>query len=650
MTRARDKLTGDQRGAIVVMALPIALLLIGMLYYAIGIGDAIIRRETLQDAADASAFSAAVMMARGMNLVVLVNVIMAMLIAVLVMIRIVQIALATGIAICTLLATVTMGSSLAFVPPLKASLVAADRTYEAARRIVKPTVEGLHVTTLVIKYAMPVAMEGRVVHTSRQYAPTAFAGFAIPNQISLPIEPGTESQLCDKAGEHAAQFATLPLAPLLPDIVEEELGDAFGAATGTLASFFCSFEGGNPPAIELPPQTLRQSLPKLPKTKECEDFQVDSMQVDPEYERVCAEARAEVAASTPHPVTGECNSADCSAYQLRTELARTECKPPGRPTFTEYVWQERTVRLRAELHEQRHPYPSLIEHEEPEIGEWRLERGIRPPCGTAGVVSDAWNTDMEQSLCVQTFEPLHPEGKQLVDDPVLETSYREVRHVLSCSRSVPRVTPNLQNTPAGQAGSPLSTCTGQPSRRVHHNLKACAQLGDETFQLRTVLLAGAPDHKSRNVLDAMVLRDKDEAAPWQGLDLGDGIQQASRVFVAQSEYYFDHDGVSEVARDRLEWMWTMDWRARLVRFRLADDESPDGCRAAARSQNRRGSSRGAARGAGRGASRGASRQPSDRCGVSVPSPDVRAACDLAGGKGCDRMQAALDVINALILH
>src|SRR5690606_7346893 len=67
----------DQRGATMVMGVFIAVLLVGMIYYVWGIGDAIMHRERMQDASDTAAFSAAVIHARGMNMLALINVVMA---------------------------------------------------------------------------------------------------------------------------------------------------------------------------------------------------------------------------------------------------------------------------------------------------------------------------------------------------------------------------------------------------------------------------------------------------------------------------------------------------------------------------------------------------------------------------------------------
>jgi hypothetical protein len=68
-------------------------------------------------------------------------------------------------------------------------------------------------------------------------------------------------------------------------------------------------------------------------------------------------------------------------------------------------------------------------------------------------------------------------------------------------------------------------------------------------------------------------------------------------------------------------MWTMDWRARLVRFRLPEHD--------------------------------ASQAPSSRdgCGVAPPSLDVTAACNLAqGGDACANVDSSLINLSDLVLH
>jgi hypothetical protein len=170
---------------------------------------------------------------------------------------------------------------------------------------------------------------------------------------------------------------------------------------------------------------------------------------------------------------------------------------------------------------------------------------------------------------------------------------------------------------------------------VHHNVKECANLGDETFQLRAVVLGTEASASAWNVMDAVVFRRPEPTSAGTSVDLGAAVRQASRLYVAQAEYYFDHDGTPEALRDRLAWMWSMDWRARLVRFRLRDELSPDGCAQSQEHANRPQSSR---------------RDPG-RCGVEPPSETTATACEvLLPARVCGGIDSTLSALNELVIH
>jgi len=63
----------DERGMITVVAIPMALIALACLCFVVSVGDAIVYRERLQDAADATAFEGAVLHARAMNAVAALN-------------------------------------------------------------------------------------------------------------------------------------------------------------------------------------------------------------------------------------------------------------------------------------------------------------------------------------------------------------------------------------------------------------------------------------------------------------------------------------------------------------------------------------------------------------------------------------------------
>lgn len=69
----RFGLARDERGAMTLVGVFVSMLAIGMLYYVAGVGDAITYRERMLDASDSAAFGGAVLHARAMNVVVLLN-------------------------------------------------------------------------------------------------------------------------------------------------------------------------------------------------------------------------------------------------------------------------------------------------------------------------------------------------------------------------------------------------------------------------------------------------------------------------------------------------------------------------------------------------------------------------------------------------
>src|SRR5580693_9107888 len=91
-------LRDDSRGAILVIAVFMAVFLVGCLWYLVGVGDAAIYREKMADGGDATAFASAVYHARGMNIIAMLNLIMAAALAVLIAFK-VAFLLATTIAV-----------------------------------------------------------------------------------------------------------------------------------------------------------------------------------------------------------------------------------------------------------------------------------------------------------------------------------------------------------------------------------------------------------------------------------------------------------------------------------------------------------------------------------------------------------------------
>jgi hypothetical protein len=104
--RRPKSLLFDTRGAVLVMGLVMATVLVGLLWHLLGVGDAIVYRERMQEAADSTAFESAVWHARTMNLLVVLNVVMSAILAVLIIWRTIELLLQIAAILLFLLALI----------------------------------------------------------------------------------------------------------------------------------------------------------------------------------------------------------------------------------------------------------------------------------------------------------------------------------------------------------------------------------------------------------------------------------------------------------------------------------------------------------------------------------------------------------------
>lgn len=154
----RVSLGRDARGVILVPAIVMGSLLVGALFYVAAAGDAMIFRTQLQDAADSSAFTAAVWHARGMNLIAAANIAMSLMLFIVVVFHLFEMILLL----------------LAIIPGIGAFSLAAARTLMTVEtRMAKGIDTGLNLfvaTEETISLAVPLiaAVESRNIKTSAE--------------------------------------------------------------------------------------------------------------------------------------------------------------------------------------------------------------------------------------------------------------------------------------------------------------------------------------------------------------------------------------------------------------------------------------------------------------------------------------------------
>lgn len=274
--RAPKDLRNDRRGAVLLIAVFMSAFLVGCLWYVIGIGDAAIYRQYMQDGADAVAFGSAVYHARGMNIIALINLVMAAVLMVLVAFKIGQV----------LLIAANIISCMFPLNPICAMTSAAQTPYAnlvmKVEKIVDTILKALYQASNAVAIGMPWVAEGKAILVSKDYAPTVDGGFMasislLPGPVEqavgglvakdkkatatggstdtkksksgamrwgLPVQDDDFSVLCGKAGKNVVSFVFLPF-DFLPGFgglakgVSKFAGGVVGKITSTFPGYFC---------------------------------------------------------------------------------------------------------------------------------------------------------------------------------------------------------------------------------------------------------------------------------------------------------------------------------------------------------------------------------------------------------------------------
>ena len=214
----RTTLGRDDSGAVMVIGVFMAMLVTGFLYYIVGIGNTLVYRERLQDAADAIAFSGAVVHARGMNLIAMINIVLLLLMTIYLAMRLVERAVFGLVIACGTLLILVCGEA---VPALESADQILVRLVEAySRGVLQPALQLGHSAQEVIKNTFPGIAQGRVLAStlSGTYSPPADSGLLLPlvPYRTLPVEPmpleSNPRGLCIRAGRNIGDALTFPLS------------------------------------------------------------------------------------------------------------------------------------------------------------------------------------------------------------------------------------------------------------------------------------------------------------------------------------------------------------------------------------------------------------------------------------------------------
>jgi metal-sulfur cluster biosynthetic enzyme len=223
---ALRKLKTDDRGAIMVLGVFLAMFLIGALWFLIGIGDMLVFRDKAQEAADAAAFSVTVVHAKGMNLIAALNLLMLVMTAIYVALGIVRdVAYIAAVAVC-LIPITAVGC-----PAARQAASAVNQIWVGYSKIFKVGVEALGTVQTVTAYVAPHLGQVAGVNVGNKHVYDEKGFLAL--SVSSSMIPGTGNGDSGGGGGGGGGAAGAA-AEKLDGAKEASSGFSFAGASGKL--------------------------------------------------------------------------------------------------------------------------------------------------------------------------------------------------------------------------------------------------------------------------------------------------------------------------------------------------------------------------------------------------------------------------------
>jgi hypothetical protein len=251
------RLHRDENGNVLVLAVAASLLLVAMVWAIVGTGQRLVQKETIQSSADAAAFSAAVIKAKGLNLIAFCNLVMALLFAIVLLLRVLKYALSAAAFALAVLCAVPFTAAIACGPAATVANIAAQfNNWEPrAEDLIKQAMNGLSQTERAVAKITPVLslVEAYHVGTDAAYKKNFSKGTLVTVSYPLPTTGlPVEDSTCQKLASHAGAAYGMVLGEVLETIlgrgntggkVGSAVGDAFGSVFGDVAGLMCGGSG-----------------------------------------------------------------------------------------------------------------------------------------------------------------------------------------------------------------------------------------------------------------------------------------------------------------------------------------------------------------------------------------------------------------------
>jgi len=214
MNAGPKSLVSCERGAMLIMSLFATSLLVAMIFYVLGVGHAIHHGDRLHDAADSAAYAQAVMSARGMNLMSLLN-----------MVKLSVVAVSTALVASALAASETIAwilsdhfRRIAFgwtIPFLSAVQLQATTKYLDQQKTFSEVTEAADHAQQALRTDLPLFAQWRASTLASSYD-TVTGAFAAPLRF-LPTKAEPQLNFCTRVFPYAHQithkaFSSVPVS------------------------------------------------------------------------------------------------------------------------------------------------------------------------------------------------------------------------------------------------------------------------------------------------------------------------------------------------------------------------------------------------------------------------------------------------------
>lgn len=281
---AKRSLREDQGGAILIAAVFMAVFLVGCLWYLVGIGDAAIYREKMQDGSDAVAFASAVYHARGMNIIAILNLIMAAALAVLIAFKIAEILAFTIAAIAAVICPFSGWACPVATTAGNIGNNLHNSIIPNVQKVVDAILKASSESQRWVARITPWVGAARGVAVATQYKPTVKGGAAISismipgsDRLGLPVQEEPFDKLCERAGKMLGDlsFGWIPGMSLVSGLL--------GKLAGTFPGYFCGDSGSGGGTVVDQEQTIKEQCEEAKKqydeanknNKGKKDFDID---------------------------------------------------------------------------------------------------------------------------------------------------------------------------------------------------------------------------------------------------------------------------------------------------------------------------------------------------------------------------------------